>query len=140
MKADTMMMCSNVESGNITGSKNFRSAVIRTGRLWLLAIFAGGAISVAAQPAPGGSRGELLYSTHCIACHTTEIHWRERKLVTDWSSLKSQVFRWQSNTGLSWTDGDIAAVTSYLNELYYRFPAPGAQAALEPPLQRASTR
>ena len=110
------------------------------GRLWLLAVFVGGAVSVAAQPAPSGSRGELLYSTHCISCHSTEVHWRANKLATDWTSLKAQVIRWQSNTGLGWTDGDVTAVASYLNDLYYRFPAPGAQAALQRPLQRASTR
>lgn len=35
------------------------------------------------QPLPTASRGELLYSTHCIACHSTQIHWREKNwLVT----------------------------------------------------------
>jgi hypothetical protein len=45
------------------------------------------------------SRGALLYSTYCVGCHTTQVHWREKKLAT-WTSLKAQVRRWQSNAGL----------------------------------------
>lgn len=68
------------------------------------------------------SRGALLYSTHCIACHTTEVHWRDRRLATDWTSLAAQVRRWQANSGQNWGDADIAAVARYLNALYYHFP------------------
>ena len=47
---------------------------------WTL-IACAGAASVAAQPAP--DRGTLLYETHCITCHTEQVHWRERRLATD---------------------------------------------------------
>ena len=67
------------------------------------------------------------------------MHWRDRRIATDWTSLKAQVFRWQSNTGLGWTDDDVVAVTRYLNALYYRFPAPGTPVALQRPLPRAPT-
>ena len=56
-------------------------------------------------------------------------------LATDWASLRAQVLRWQGNTGLAWSDDDVLAVTRYLNDLYYRFPAPGKPVAL-----RASLR
>jgi mono/diheme cytochrome c family protein len=69
----------------------------------------------------GESRGELLYSTYCIGCHTTQVHWRDKKLATDWTSLKNQVRRWQSNTGLGLGEDDVAAIARYLNRLYYRF-------------------
>jgi mono/diheme cytochrome c family protein len=69
------------------------------------------------------SRGEMLYSTHCIACHTTHVHWRDQRLATDWASLNRQVRRWQSNTSLNWNEEDIEAVSGYLNALYYHFPA-----------------
>lgn len=92
--------------------------------LWLLGACIGGSISVAAQPAPVSLRGELLYSTQCVGCHTAQVHWRDKRLATDWTSLRTQVFRWQANTGLAWSDDDIAAVTHYLNDLHYRFPAP----------------
>ena len=67
------------------------------------------------------SRGELLYSTHCISCHTSEMHWREKKAATDWVSLKFQVRRWQGAAGLGWGEGDIQDVTRYLNESIYRY-------------------
>ena len=68
------------------------------------------------------SRGELLYSTHCIFCHTTQMHWRDKKLATDWTSLRFQVRRWQDNAGLAWNEADIREVTLYLNESIYRYP------------------
>ena len=70
------------------------------------------------------SRGELLYSVHCIACHTAQVHWREKKLVTDWASLHSEVRRWQGLSGLGWSNEDIAEVARYLNVLHYRYPTP----------------
>jgi mono/diheme cytochrome c family protein len=68
-------------------------------------------------------RGELLYSTHCIACHTTQAHWRKDRLATDWTSLKFQVRRWQNNIALGWSEDDVTAVARYLNHLFYHFPA-----------------
>ena len=80
--------------------------------------------SVHAQPKLIEARGELLYSTHCNACHTSEIHWRKQKLATDWNSLKVQVRRWQASIGLSWSEEEINDVTHYLNVLHYGFPIP----------------
>ncbi|HEU0188952.1 MAG TPA: hypothetical protein VFQ97_03055 [Gallionella sp.] len=71
------------------------------------------------------SRGGLLYSTHCIACHTSEVHWREQKLATDWSNLKAQVLRWQTSIGLLWSKEEITDVAHYLNAAYYGFPVTG---------------
>ena len=68
-------------------------------------------------------RGELLYSTYCNGCHTTEVHWRAKKLATDMPSLRFQVRRWQDNISLGWGEDDISAVAAYLNERYYRFPS-----------------
>jgi hypothetical protein len=67
------------------------------------------------------TRGALLYDAHCIACHTEQMHWREQRAATDWSSLKFQVRRWQGNAGLQWGDDDIDAVARFLNERFYRF-------------------
>lgn len=74
-----------------------------------------------AQQLPNQLRGELLYTTHCNACHTTEVHWREQKLVTDWVSLKHQIQRWQANIDLNWSDEDIIDVAYFLNNHYYQF-------------------
>ena len=77
---------------------------------------------VAAQPMPAETRGELLYSTHCVTCHTTQMHWRNDRQAFDWESLKFQVRRWQGNAGLAWNDDDIAEVSRYLNESIYHYP------------------
>jgi mono/diheme cytochrome c family protein len=91
----------------------------------LLACLAACALPAAlAQPAAQAAPGELLYSTHCIACHTTQIHWRQKKLATDWASLDAQVRRWAGNAGLGWSDEEIADVARYLNAVHYRFAAP----------------
>ena len=93
----------------------------------LLACLAACALpAVSAQPAAPAARGELLYSTHCIACHSRELHWRQQKLATDWASLDAQVRRWAGNSGLGWSDEEIADVARYLNAVHYRFAAPSA--------------
>ena len=69
------------------------------------------------------TRGELLYRTHCLACHSTQMHWREKKQVTDWPSLRAQVRRWQAADQLAWGDDDIEAVAQYLNTHFYRLPS-----------------
>jgi hypothetical protein len=75
----------------------------------------------AAPSAMAQSRGELLYTTHCIACHTTEMHWRDQRVATDWTSLKFQVRRWQDAVSLGWSDADVLAVSRYLNQSIYHF-------------------
>ncbi len=75
-----------------------------------------------AQTVPVQSRGELLYTTHCIACHTSELHWRDNRRAFDWNSLNAQVRLWQGNTGLQWSEADIADVVGYLNDRIYHYP------------------
>ncbi len=77
-----------------------------------------------AQTRPATARGELLYTTHCQSCHTTQVHWREKRLATDWVTLSAQVERWQKNAKLGWSGEDVDAVSRYLNARYYRFAAP----------------
>ncbi len=81
-----------------------------------------GSVVAHAQPLPAQSRGQLLYTTHCITCHTSEMHWRNNRKASDWDSLKGQVRLWQGNTGLQWDEADISAVTGYLNDTIYQFP------------------
>jgi hypothetical protein len=75
----------------------------------------------AAPSAMGQSRGELLYTTHCISCHTTEMHWRDNRSASNWPAVKAQVRRWQDVASLAWSDGDILDVSRYLNETIYHF-------------------
>jgi len=85
------------------------------------------AIQIAAQPLPRAdeSRGKLLYTTHCIACHNTQVHWRAKRAVTDWTTLKLQVRYWQRQGGLAWSETDMGEVARYLNALYYGFEPDG---------------
>ena len=93
--------------------------------LVLIGLFglAGNLAALGAEPARDASRGELLYTTHCIACHTTQAHWRDKKIATDWTSLQAQVRRWQGAAGQKWSEPDISEVARYLNTLYYHYPA-----------------
>lgn len=77
-----------------------------------------------AEPNRSVSRGELLYTTHCVACHTAKLHWRDEKLAKDWMSLGSQVNRWQKNAGLKWSNDDVVEVARYLNASHYHFTEP----------------
>lgn len=88
-----------------------------------------------ALPVHAESRGELLYTTHCVACHTQQMHWRDRKAAQDWDGLRKQVERWQATAQLGWTEADVIDVARYLNEAFYRFPqTSGSRAsALDPP-------
>jgi mono/diheme cytochrome c family protein len=97
-----------------------------------IALLGAGLFPQAARSADGHepSRGAMLYDTHCIACHTEQVHWRDARLAHDWKSLVGQVDRWQRNTGLQWSEEDIVAVARYLNARYYRFPIGGAQGEL----------
>jgi mono/diheme cytochrome c family protein len=76
---------------------------------------------IAAPPAMAQSRGELLYTTHCNSCHTTQMHWRDNRSASNWASLKAQVRRWQDAASLGWSDSDILNVARYLNDSIYHF-------------------
>jgi mono/diheme cytochrome c family protein len=101
-----------------------KGATVRSGIAILIAV----ASAVAsAQGTPAAARGELLYTTHCQGCHTAQIHWRDRKLATDWPGLVAQVTRWQKNANLGWSAEDVDAVARWLNGRYYRLAAPEAK-------------
>lgn len=87
-------------------------------------LFLLGNLADAAQQSVGNaSRGELLYSTYCVVCHNTRVHWRDKKLSTDGTSLQAEVNRWQEISGLEWGEDDVVAVARYLNHLYYSYPS-----------------
>ena len=67
-------------------------------------------------------RGELLYSTYCDGCHTEQMHWREKKVATNWTSFVAEVRRWQANAKIESSGDDVEAVARYLNALHYHFP------------------
>lgn len=89
--------------------------------VFVLCLLCGAHSSALAQTKHSEARGELLYAAHCIACHASEVHWREQKLATGWNSLKAQVRRWQASIGLIWSEEEITDVARYLNAVYYDF-------------------
>lgn len=75
-------------------------------------------------PQPQPTRGQLLYATHCIACHNSQMHWRDARVVRDWPGLVTQVRLWQERGKLQWNDADIIEVARHLNDTIYRLPRP----------------
>lgn len=111
-------------------------------RAWRLLLAIGlGAGSAAATAQAGSSRGELLYRTHCIGCHTTQMHWRDARRATDWPTLVEQVSHWQARNNLGWGRDDIDEVARWLNATIYGFPRaePRAQATPMPVRQEAGS-
>lgn len=78
------------------------------------------------RASPDGERGALLYDTACSQCHTTQPHWREKRLVRSWSELVFQVDRWQKVAGQNWREADIRDVASFLNDRFYHLSCPAA--------------
>ena len=123
-------------NGLATTAPSGRRALRFAARRWVVPLIWTGLLAGAwsgLQPRPASaqevaplSRGALLYSTHCIACHTEQMHWRDQKLATDWPSLKRLVRYWQTTAKLSWGEPDIIEVTRYLNDSFYRYEAPTA--------------
>ena len=69
-------------------------------------------------------RGGDLYRTHCIACHTAQVHWRDKRMVRSWDDLLFQISRWQRISGQDWSLEEIDDVAAYLNALFYDVPCP----------------
>lgn len=95
------------------------------GRCAVAVAAAAGALScspVLAQAVAAPGRGELLYDTHCRACHGEQVHWRDKRAAKDWPGLKEEVRRWQAAARLGWSEADIVAVARHLNETIYHLP------------------
>jgi mono/diheme cytochrome c family protein len=87
-------------------------------------------IDVAARLAATNlDHGRKLYENNCDACHTTNLHWRDKRLVDSWVGLLQQVDRWQRNSGQSWEPDDIKDVAAYLNARFYQLPCPANECA-----------
>ena len=69
-------------------------------------------------------RGRALYESRCFECHSPAAHSRPAHVARDFDEIRAWVRRWNTNLGLQWTDEDIADVTVYLNNAYYRYPCP----------------
>ncbi|MCC7547457.1 MAG: cytochrome C [Burkholderiales bacterium] len=70
-------------------------------------------------------RGRLLHENHCRMCHDSIAYKRDAKIAKNYSDVRAQVTRWQTNTGLGWSESDIDSVTRYVAQRYYKYPRPG---------------
>ncbi|MDX2504198.1 MAG: hypothetical protein QNL62_06955 [Gammaproteobacteria bacterium] len=71
---------------------------------------------------PTGSRGQLLYENHCIACHDSRAYIREKRKSRSVTDIEKWVFQWAQQINLDWNRADINDVTEYLNQRFYQFP------------------
>ncbi|MDX2464254.1 MAG: hypothetical protein QNK31_07060 [Porticoccus sp.] len=72
--------------------------------------------------APTGSRGQLLYENHCIVCHDSRVHIREKRKSRSVTDIAKWVLRWSQHLKLDWNRAEINQVTEYLNQRFYELP------------------
>jgi mono/diheme cytochrome c family protein len=96
---------------------------------WALAFLAGCGAPASKPESPERAaadmmRGGELYRAQCGACHTAQVHWREKSLVHSWNDLRYQISRWQRLSGQNWSREEIEDVAAYLNRIFYQVPCP----------------
>jgi len=79
----------------------------------------------AAASAQDLDRGRLLHENHCRMCHDSIAYKRGEKIAKNYTEVQAQVTRWQTNTGLRWSQNDIDNVAAYIAKRYYEYPIPG---------------
>ena len=92
----------------------------------LLALAVSAAVPVAASAADL-ERGHMLHENHCRMCHDSIAYKRGDKIANTYAEIKAQVTRWQTNTGLHWSEADIDSVTAFVAKTYYKLPVPTQQ-------------
>jgi mono/diheme cytochrome c family protein len=83
-----------------------------------LTLAAGTAFAQAEEVAPDP---HALHETNCIKCHGSEVYTRGDRKVASLDGLGRQVRQCETALGLRWFDDEIADVTTYLNDKFYRF-------------------
>ena len=96
--------------------------VVRAARF--TGVLAGLVLAVAAPLAGAGDfeRGKALYNARCVGCHDRGVHNREARKALTIEGIKAQVRRWDAFMQGAWRADEVNDVTTYLNELYYRYP------------------
>lgn len=65
-------------------------------------------------------RGRMLYQNHCVACHESTVHIREKHKVRTYSDLEHYVKRFAALAGVEWSDAEMILVIEYLNRTHYK--------------------
>lgn len=66
--------------------------------------------------------GKALHDANCISCHDAKVYTRVEHKVLDYTQLAAQVRRCDANLGSRLFDEDLAQITDYLNQAYYKYP------------------
>jgi hypothetical protein len=64
-------------------------------------------------------RGQLLYENHCMGCHESVVHVRERRHTKTLPELRAEINRWAKELKLGWGSEEVGDVLDYLNARYY---------------------
>ena len=73
---------------------------------------------------PVPERGQLLYENHCLSCHTSVVHIRDRRSARSLEDIRKWTRRWAGELHLPWSAEEIDDVSHYLNARYYRYEQP----------------
>lgn len=65
--------------------------------------------------------GKALIDRYCVGCHADEVYTRPDRKIRSLNTLRLQVLRCNAMTKSGLTDEDIAAITDYLNQSFYKF-------------------
>jgi len=67
-------------------------------------------------------RGQMLYETHCLACHYERIHKRDpaRSLVKSMAGLRVEVANRAQLMGRPLSPEDVDDIAEYLNRSHYK--------------------
>lgn len=69
----------------------------------------------------GADRGRLLYENHCVACHQSTVHVREKRAVKKFADIEKYARRFAKLAGVEWSDDELIMVVNYLNRTFYKF-------------------
>ncbi|MDZ7753551.1 MAG: cytochrome c [Gammaproteobacteria bacterium] len=79
-------------------------------------------------PVAMAADGKALHDANCMSCHESmmsgdpnDIYTRDNRRVTSLDGLEAQVRRCEHSLGLKWFDDEVAAVTDFLNDRFYKF-------------------
>lgn len=99
--------CGDKASTEQAGTKETEQSVAQT--------MASTAVGLDAHP------GKILHDANCISCHDAKVYTRVERKVLDYIQLAAQVKRCDANLGSRLFDEDLAQITDYLNQAYYKY-------------------
>lgn len=70
---------------------------------------------------PAAPRGQMLYENHCMSCHESVVHIRERQQAESLPQLRARVLYWADYLQMRWGREEVEEVVKHLDSQYYRF-------------------